>query len=216
MNNKDLFNKICNVSCLFNELEDFCIDINKKEFDLDNPFEKYYSVDRIISAIEKYQSKIIDAKFLAYWMNAYNWIIMGGFKSAEAEKYIPLKQILIWEITDWIDSLSFFDDSDDLYNLEGYKATFKVLDLALQEAERCQAVFAMENEEDDGCGADIIVLITNEDSKYFIRLYTDINDATDYLDKIDSSTMADRVEQLLKLGYQELQCGCWNDEDFDS
>lgn len=213
MYNKELFDKICNVSCPPDELKNFVTALSEKEFDLDNPFEKYYNVNRIISAIEKYQSKEIDAQFLTNWMCAYNWIIMGGFETTEADKYIPLKQILIWEISDWLDGLSFFDDSDDLYNLEGYKATFQVLDLVLKEAKRCQAVFAMENDEDYDCGADIIILITNEDSKYFIRLYTDIFDATDYLERVDYHTMTDKASQLLALGYKELEYGSWYNDD---
>ena len=62
MYNKELFEKICSVSCSFEELESFVSGIDKREFDLDSPFEKYYNVDKIISAIGKYQSKEIGAR----------------------------------------------------------------------------------------------------------------------------------------------------------
>ena len=51
MYDKDLYNKIINASCSFEELEKFVIKIDKKEFDLDNAFEKYYDVERILYAI---------------------------------------------------------------------------------------------------------------------------------------------------------------------
>ena len=56
MYDKDLYNKIINASCSFEELEKFVIKIDKKEFDLDNAFEKYYDVERILYAIRRYEN----------------------------------------------------------------------------------------------------------------------------------------------------------------
>ena len=91
MYKKELLKKICDISCSSNELDEFVSQINKNEYDSDNPFEKYYDVDRLIVAIDKYNSKEIDAKFLAHWMNAYNWIVMGGFKRMEDTAETSLK-----------------------------------------------------------------------------------------------------------------------------
>ncbi len=44
-------NKIINATCTFEELEAIVIDIDKKEFDLDKAFGKYYNVERILYAI---------------------------------------------------------------------------------------------------------------------------------------------------------------------
>lgn len=104
---KKLFEKICEAKCSIKELEDFVRNIDEKDFDLDNPFEKYYDLDRIIAVIEKYQNGLINAKYLANWMNAYNWIMMGGFKIDDDDNHINLKELLIWLICDWLDSLSF-------------------------------------------------------------------------------------------------------------
>ena len=57
MYNKDLYNKIINASCSFEELEFFVSDIDKKEFDLANAFEKYYDVEKILYAINRYENK---------------------------------------------------------------------------------------------------------------------------------------------------------------
>ena len=67
MYNKDLYNKIINASCSFEELEFFVSDIDKKEFDLDNAFEKYYDVEKILYAISRYENKEISGKYLSGW-----------------------------------------------------------------------------------------------------------------------------------------------------
>ena len=64
MFNQELFNKICTGTCTFEELENFVTKIDKKEFDLDNAFDKYYSLERILFVINKYNKKQISAKFL--------------------------------------------------------------------------------------------------------------------------------------------------------
>lgn len=215
MFNKDLFNRICNVSCSWEELKEFVIAIDKKEFDVENPFEKYYSVDRIISAIEKYQAKQINAKFLAYWMNAYDWIIMGGFKIEYEDESVALKDFLIWTIADWLDSLSFFDDSDDWYNLEEYKNTYKVLDSVLQDLPTCKAVFSELDEEDFTQEDAVVVLIMNDKAKYFIKVYGDLdyNNEKVKFEKIKAIDLKKRAQQLLDFGYKELKYCNWEDID---
>jgi hypothetical protein len=51
MYNKELYGKIINVSCSFEELESFVSDISKKELDIDNAFEKYYDFIQNIAHI---------------------------------------------------------------------------------------------------------------------------------------------------------------------
>lgn len=212
MYNKDLFEKICNLTCSFDELKDFVTAIDKKEFDLDNPFAKYYNVDRLIAAIEKYESKEIDEKYLAYWMNAYNWIIMGGFKFGQDDDTVSAKEYLIWQIVDWIDGLSFFDTGFD-YDLEKYKTAFKVLDLVLQDIDKCKVVFAEYGWNED----DVVALVTNYAAKYFVKVYgrLDYNDNTILFEKIDLDDLTARAENLCKIGYQELKYTDWEYEDDD-
>ena len=203
MYNKCLFEKICNVSCSFAELEKFVSDMSKEEFDLENPFEKYYNVEAIISAIEKYQSNQISTSFLAYWMNAYNWIIMGGFKIDNSDESISLKEFLIWTISDWLDSLSFFNWGEEYYNLEDYKNTYRVLDSFWKDIGQCEAVFAEDGYNDD----DVVVLITNNNSKSFARIYGELdynNEAIDF-EKVEPSCLENRAKQLNDSGYKELK-----------
>lgn len=218
MFNKELFEKICDVSCDWSELEKFVINIDKKEFDLNNAFEKYYNVERIICAIEKYRSKKINAKFLAYWSTAYDWIINSGFKIENNDKSVSLKEFLIFEISDWLDSLSFFDDSDDWYDLEEYKNTFKVLDFILQDIDDCEAIYAVEAEDDednDYYTHDVTVLIKNVKEKYFIKLYTDcIYPENNVLfTKVLLTDLESQEGQLQKQEYIELKYYGWEDKD---
>ena len=218
MFNKDLFDKICNVNCSFEELEQFVVEMHKKEFDLDNPFEKYYSVDRVISAIEKYQSKQVGAKYLAYWMSAYDWIIMGGFKIGYAENGISLKEFVIWEIADWLDGLSFFEDSDDWFDLEKYKTVFKVLSRVFEDIDDCEAVFAQtgsdgeeydEEDDDDDC---VVVLAVNNVQKYYIKIYGQLNftDIKTNFSQIDFAELNRKAENLQKNGHTELKYYTFN------
>lgn len=203
MFDKKLFDKICNITCTFGELKEFCNDIDKKEFDLENPFDKYFRVDRIISVIEKYQSKEINARFLSYWMNAYDWIIMGGFKIEEDDKSISLKEFLVWVLTDWLDSLSFFDSEADCYNLEEYKRTFQVLSMLLTDVNQCEAVFAEYGDNED----EVVVLITNIESGYFIKVYGEQDYSNYVIDftKVNYDELINRTNRLLDLGYQEIK-----------
>ena len=117
MFDQELFEKICKVSCTCEELKEFSCDINETEFDLDNPFTKYYSLDSILQCINLYEKGVVSADFVAYWANAYNWIVMGGFETNvnnEKEISVSLETVLIWAISDWLDSLSFFDGDNKI------------------------------------------------------------------------------------------------------
>ena len=200
MFDNELFERIFNVTCPFEELEEFVIGIDKKEFDLDGPFEKYYSAETILSAIKQYELQQIDGKYLAYWMNAYNWIIMGGFQLGD--EGVTLKSFLTEQISNTLDCLSFFDDSESWYNLEDYKSTFEVLDLALFDADNCEAMCA-EHGDNEG---EAVVLIANHGAKYFIRIYSDLDFTNQEVGfgQVEFSALEDEVNRLLSEGYEEL------------
>ena len=171
MYNKELFDKIINATCTFEELDAFVIDIDKKEFDLDKAFEKYYNVERILYAIRRYENKQIDDRYLSYWMNAYNWIIMAGFKIEVENKEISFQDWVVWEISDWLDSLSFFDDSYDWFNLEDYKNSFIILDKIYKNLNDWECVFAHTNEWGDN-EDDVVLLISNHKTKEYVKIYS--------------------------------------------
>lgn len=116
-----------------------------------------------------------------------------------------------------MDSLSFFDDSDDWYNLEEYKTTFRVLDSVLQDIVNCEAIFAVDaNEEDkdyDYYVHDVAVLIKNVKAKYFIKVYTDCiyPDDNVLFSKVPLTELENQATQLQKQGYRELKYCAWED-----
>lgn len=213
MYNKELLEKICNVTCSFEELELFQIKIDKKEFDLEKPFEKYYDLDKILFAISRYENKEVNDKYLAYWMCMYNWLIMGYFEPVTKDNPVTFKKWLEWEISDWLDSLSFFDDSDDWYNLEDYKNTFKILDKIYNNLQDWNGCFAHTDEWGDN-DDDIVVLAYNEKINEFVKMYGEL----DYLhldvkfERVELDELEKQIEKLRKNGYQELKYGTW-DED---
>lgn len=87
---KELFEKICKVSCTFEELKEFSCDINEKEFDLDNPFTKYYSLDSILQCINLYEKGVVSADFVAYWANAHT----TGLLWAASKRTLMMKKKL--------------------------------------------------------------------------------------------------------------------------
>lgn len=214
MYNKEMFKKICNVTCSFAELESFVIDMSKKEFDLDNPFEKYYDVQTILHAIHRYEKGEVTDRYLAYWMNAYDWIIMGGFKLEAKDNSITFKKWLEWEITDWLDSLSFFDETEELFELEDYKNAFAVLDRIYQNRGDWDRVFAHTDEWGDN-DDDVLVLAYNSKSNEFVKLYAHL----DYLQLdvkipiVEFDEIEKKIEKLQEKGYRKLKYGNWDEKE---
>ena len=214
MYNKDLYNKIINASCSFEELELFISDIDKKEFDLDNAFEKYYDLERIIYAINRYENKEVDDKYLAYWMNAYNWIIMAGFKIESKNNEISFLDWVVWEISDWLDSLSFFDDSDDWFNLGDYKNSFRIIDEIYKNINDWKCVFAHTDEWGDN-DEDVVLLVVNDKTKELVKIYASLDYLNERVDfpRIEEDEFEKKIKQLKKVGYQELRYGLFDEKE---
>lgn len=118
MYNANLIQKICNSRCSLDELESFCSELDKKEFDLDNSFQKYYSLNAILNVFKKFYNKEISCGYLVSWANAYNWIIMAtSWSNCEEKNYdltnpkmnFNLVDRIENVISDMLDALSFFE-----------------------------------------------------------------------------------------------------------
>lgn len=218
MYNKELFKRICNVSCSFEELKAFVIKISKKEFDLNNPFEKYYDLKKILFAIQRYEKKEIDDRYLACWMNAYIWIIMGGFKIVAKDNSITFREWLEEVISDWLDSLSFFDASDDWYNLDDYKKALGVLDKIYRNSNDWDRVFTHADKFGDN-EDDVVVLVSNSKTKEYVKIYGEL----DYLNQevkfsqTEPDEFEKEINRLKENGYQEIKYGnfWWEEENCD-
>ena len=212
MFDKAVFEKICNVTCPFDELKKFNSKIDEKEFDENQCFEKYYSLESILKCVQLYRDKRITAKHLAYWCNAYNWIIMGGFKGKandENEKNIDVTTILIWDISDWLDSLSFFDAKCFGLDLDRYISNFRVLDSIYKSHKKWETFYSFNTSiYDDGESInDIRVLFVNKTKNVY---YTLASDGCDFKECVlgDELTEVPDIEALISdlkaKGYKEL------------
>ena len=210
MFDKALFEKICHVTCTWNELKRFNSKINKKEFDVDNCFEKYYSLDPILKCIDLHKNKRITDKYLAYWCNAYNWIIMGGFKgkaSDENEKNVDVATILIWDISDWLDSLSFFDA--EFYVLDEYISNFRILDSIYKNHKKWEIFysFCTDTYDDGEAISDINVLFISKTKNVY---YTLASDGCDFRECVldeeltETQDIGTIISDLKAKGYKEL------------
>ena len=215
---KELIEKVVCAECLKEEMSQVLNFLqNRKNYEglefLKNSFEKYYNLARIINTIRKYENKEIDDRYLAKWMCVYNWIIMADEWANVPIEEITFKTWVVWEISGWLDSLSFFDDSDDFYNLEDYKKTFEVMDKIYNNLEDWKRVFAHTDEWGDN-DDDVAVLVSNDKTKEFVRIGSQL----DYLnnkvafERVELDELKRRVNALKKLGYKELEYGVWHDE----
>ena len=120
-----------NCECSFDELAEFSVNMSvKKDFDFNDSFNKYYNLDKILMAIEKYLNKTINAEYLTYWANVYNWILMASYFFNDNYSN-SFKQLLRNSISWELDALSFFDSENikqDTINLNKFIVEFKVLD----------------------------------------------------------------------------------------
>ena len=211
MFDKIMFEKICNLTCSFDELKRFGSKIDEKEFDVDNCFEKYYSLETILKSIQLCKEKRISGKYLADWSNAYNWIIMGGFKGKandENEKNISLETILMWEISDWLDSLSFYDDDYD-YDLNKYSHNFRVLDSIYKNNKKWTGFYSFDSYTyDDGSSVNSIsALLVNNAKNVYYTLHSDGCDFKEYIldESFTETPDIKKIESDLKArGYKEL------------
>ena len=203
MFDQTLFNSICSVKCTDEELKNFVSKIDKKEFDLNNAFEKYYSLERILHAIDKYKTQQIDDIFLANWANAYNWIIMSGFKISSQNKKNGVKEIVVDEISEWLDALSFFEtDNEDCFEMERYTAVFSTLDRVYKNANE----WAVKCVHDDYDSETKRILLFNANSKAYLEIQRDCYD--DYA--VDGQLLKDKdafdkaLKDLKESGYIEM------------
>ena len=210
MFDKEMFEKVCNVTCTLDELKRFNSKINEKEFDVGNCFEKYYSIDTVLKCTKLYKDKRISDGYLAYWFNAYNWIVMGGFKGEtgdEDKKSVDLATILIWDICDWLDSLSFFDCEDD--HLSMAIGNLRILDSIYKNRKKWEAFYSFDTDiYDDGEPInDINVLLVSKTKNVYYTLHSDICDFKEYaLDEQFAQVphIKSLINDLMAKGYKEL------------
>lgn len=168
MYDKDLITKVCNLTC---SKKDLSIDQRTINYDIESPFKKYYDVNTIIGAINKYLSREWDDDALAKWCCIYCWILCGGFHDDLKENLNSLEEYLVELITDDLDGLSFFEEEDrlsgviDVYErIEGYKN----LDHVWQTRNKWKGVYSSIKSSNNDGFHQYIVLINEKEKEYMI------------------------------------------------
>ena len=210
MFDKELFYKIQGVTCTFEELKTFVSKIDEKEFDLDNAFEKYYSLACILHAIDEYKTQRIDDTFLSHWATAYNWIIMSGFKLARQKTKggLSVKQIVVDEISEWLDALSFFEtDNEEYFEWECFTAVFSTLDRIYKNANEWSLKRPQASECGDGNGG--WILLVNAQQKTYVEICREGYYVCDAEQKLlwDKASLDGAVQALNANGYIEMPYG---------
>ena len=173
MFDKDLINKVCNLTCT---KDDVCRDQTAINYDYEYPFEKYYDINVIVGAINKYISKEWDDKTLAGWACIYNHILCGGFHKSLKENFNPLEQYLIDDLSWRLDGLSFFDGNtyfdeseDEIFDIID---SYKNWDHIWQTRNDWKGVYATIGEYDKTNGHQYVLLI-NDNLKEYIILFSE-------------------------------------------
>ncbi len=192
MYDKELIEKICNLTCNKKEVNNESI-----KYDFDNPFKKYYSVETILKAINKYLNKKWSDVFLARWACTYMYILCGGYKDEVVEELNQIewlvKELIVWNL----DGISFFDNSlkDDL---DDWIKSFKSLDLVFKTSSKWKGL------NDDS----YVVLVNDEERQYIICISDFLDEEYDdkYIKHISEEDQIRRVNGLEKAGYTLLGC----------
>lgn len=207
MYDKELIERVCNLTCT---KEDIFRDQTTINYDHEYPFKKYYDVNIIVVAINKYLSKEWDDHTLAHWACIYNWIICGGFHDDLKEGLDSfeefMKDVISWDL----DALSFFDEEylEEDENLYDRIQLYKDWDHILKTKNGWKVVYAMVSPCAEFNEDQYLVLINNEIKEFMIIYsYHLENGFEDEVFKyISEEEFILIVEQLKEKEYTLLSC----------
>ena len=220
MYNQDIYEKVCNISCNEKELTELSSTLSTTKFDLDHPFDKYYSVEIIIKAINKYLNGEITDQYLAHWMNTYNWIISASDGAEKANEKYTLKEYVEYNISNDLDTLSFFDEDDfkDIdFNapefckntksyLNNFVARFKFYDLIYQNLNNLEIYYQIIREK--GKPDELEFLCVNHQNKTY--LFFDEFHIYSRGDQIEGKQLTEtkfstKIQELKQTGYSIIE-----------
>ena len=217
MYDKELINKVCKLTFSKEELYGNQTTIN---YDIEYPFKKYYDINIIIGAINKYLTKEWDDRTLAHWCCTYNWILCGGFHDDLKEDLNPLEEFLK-EVISWnLDGLSFFDEDnyleedDDMSKLIEYYRNF---DYVWQTRNEWSGVYSPIGTYDKINGDQYVLLINEKRKEYIIifssHLSNNYKNQNEYLKYTSKNKFIKLIEKTKKEDYSILS---WSEEFYYS
>ena len=178
------------------------IDLDKVKYDTFNPFFRYYKFEIIKKAISKYKEEFIDKEYLRNWFLAYNRLLNGDFDEKANHSFNEVVDFIRNEITWQLDSLSLFDESEDL---DEYINIFETLDYICKTESKWVIYYSVNEDEDID---EQYILLVNEKEKKFIEIITDFfenGDETDRLVCLSNRDYKNKIRLLESLNYKELE-----------
>lgn len=179
---------------------------DKIKYDTVDSFNKYYNIDLVLRAIGMYQDGAISDRYFGHWNCIYCWIIMGGF----ARKALGngIRWLLIWEISDLLDSLSFTDAGDELdeegkSNVDYCRDALVALDTVLVNIDMYQFEYAVTST----FNGSVDVLAASSTEKKFLLFGSELylaNKIKNMHRYQSAKQLQQKIDQLLSEGYQPL------------
>ena len=174
----ELRTKIIDGTCTRKELKNFTEHFNKCDFDLDNPFKKFYNLEKILNVIEKKKNNKISSSYYSMWNYAYKLIISFGDNFA----YSEIEYFIVNEIKHLLSSISY----DTKYNkklLNHFAGKFIFLDSILNNSTKWKYFYYEERRLDyvNWCNGNYCLFINDEEKTFgLINSFHDIEDDSDF------------------------------------
>ncbi len=175
MYDKEFLESVANGTCDFEKVSQ-APRLDTMEFDLDNPFAKYYRLQTVLNVMEKYENEEISIEELTSWACTYLWVLNGGFK--RLPEYQDVTDFLKYKISDWIDALSFWQGEEGWEDWEKLKEVFRTLDGLYQNSDGWTWVQYNddedeEREQEDDVIDNYVILAKNEAEKKLLLMDSD-------------------------------------------
>ena len=211
MQKKALFDKISSVECSLDEIKEAVRVIKSDGVGTKTPFRDYYRIEAHLKCIELYEHGFATAEFVSKWAYAYGYLVTDGFKNYEsngAQDTVTLKDVLHWELCDWLDALSFFKYGESDTAIKKHKKTVSRLYAIYTRPEAWKVYYSHDHEllDDATPTGAAYVLLVNEGKKKYIQM---LSEAVDFLEcSFIGATLTDDVDDVIKelasSGYSEL------------
>lgn len=202
----ELFEKVIDCKLTQEELKAF-LSLPETEYDSDNSFDKYFSLDKVKYALGLYYSKKINDEYLSDWAGAYCRIIMATDWNSDED--ITLKVNTEYEIADWLEVVSFFGEGKsrrkDIRYLNKFYDSLNTLYGIRQNSDDWIAYYKTDSSYTIPLDKAVVLYINDKNKSYFITqgfLDDKIKQSEYYLGENDFDLKA---KELKKSKYKKLK-----------
>ena len=204
MFDKEYIKRVCDLS--LNE-EDYSKSQILIKYDLDKPFKKYYNINIITSALNKYLLNEWSEEKLTHWACHYMWVLNGGFDGRVIEDLSSLENLYLQIISNYLDELSFFSSgnwANPKIRILNLINSAKDFDHIWQRINHWKAYYMQLNSEDEN----LLILVNDIDKlwAYLFAGYLIDTDNSGVVNKISENEFKKLFEKLHGSSYKILDC----------